>query len=129
MTDMSDRSSARRALDRLIESYNNKDREGLAELYTDDIEQWSALGEPVKGKAAVLEHADHLFATLPDEKMVADVVVTDGESLVVEFTSKGTDKDGKPYQIEFTEVFELEGEKFQAIRTYIDPDVVASIAH
>lgn len=126
---MASRESARAALSRLVEAYNNKDRDALGDLYAEDISLWSSLGESRKGREEVLGHVAELFKTLPDERMRADTVVTDGSTIVVELTSTGTDAGGESYEIRFTEVFELSDGKFTAIRTYIDPDDVEAIAH
>ena len=125
---MPDRESARQALDRLIDAYNSKDADTLASVYAEDVQLWSSLGAETSGRASVLDHARELFAALPNEKMAADTVVTDGETIVVEFTSTGTDANDEPYEIKFTEIFELDGQ-FTGIRTYIDPDVVEAISH
>lgn len=121
---MGDRQLAREAIGRLIDAYNSKDRDALRSLYAADISLWSSLGESVSGRDQVLAHIDELFEKLPDERMTADTVVTDGETIVVELTSRGTDAAGAAYEFQFTEVFELEDGRFSHIRTYIDPDVV-----
>lgn len=126
---MTDRASARETLDRLIDAYNRKDAHALAALYAEDVVLWTSLGAETSGRDSVLAHAQELFAALPDETMRADTVVTDGDTIVVEFTSTGTDANDDPYQIEFTEVFELVDGQFAEIRTYIDPDVVDAISH
>lgn len=126
---MSDRKAARQSLTRLIDAYNTKDPDALAGLYAADVVLWSSLGAETTGRDSVLAHARELFAALPDETMSADTVVTDGDTIVVEFTSTGTDANDEPYQIEFTEVFEVVDGQFTEIRTYIDPDVVEAISH
>lgn len=119
---------ARSLVGRLVAAYNSKDRAGLADLYAEDISLWSALGAELEGREEVLEHIDELFASLPDETMALDALVTDGESAVIEVTSSGTDREGKAYEIQFTEVLEISDGKFAEIRTYIDPDDVKAIA-
>lgn len=126
---MRDKESARELLRQLVDAYNAKDRETLAELYDEKISLWSSLGEAATGRDEVLSHVGELFDALPDEKMRADTVITDGDTIVVEFTSTGTDASGESYELRFTEVFELKGGKFSEIRTYIDPDDVAAISH
>lgn len=126
---MTDRQSARETLKRLIDGYNRKDRAALADLYAEDVLLWSSLGEESSGRDSVLAHVQQLFTVLPDERMRADTVVTDGATIVVEFTSGGTDANDEPYEIQFTEVFELSDGQFKEIRTYIDPDVVEAISH
>jgi hypothetical protein len=42
---------------------------------------------------------------------------------VIELTSRGTDN-GAPYEISFTEVFEIEDGLLTSVKTYIDPKIV-----
>lgn len=126
---MRDKESARELLRRLVNAYNAKDRETLAELYDKEISLWSSLGEAATGRDDVLSHVGELFDALPDERMRANTVITDGDTIVVEFTSTGTNASNEPYELRFTEVFELKAGKFSEIRTYIDPDDVAAISH
>lgn len=120
---MVQRQDARAVVEQVVRLYNDKDLEGLAALYAEDITLWSSLGGEASGKSEFLEHIRHLFDRLPDERMTADVVVTDGTTAVAELTSRGT-ADGEPYEISFTEVFEIENGRLTSVRTYIDPDVV-----
>jgi uncharacterized protein (TIGR02246 family) len=123
---MTGRDDARALLDRLIVAYNEKDDATLASLYHPDIRLWSSLGESTQGREQVLHHVRDLFRRLPDERMTADTVVTDGDTVVVELTSSGR-SDGAPYQIRFTEVFEIADGLIAGIKTYIDPDDVAAV--
>ncbi|HSJ27512.1 MAG TPA: nuclear transport factor 2 family protein [Acidimicrobiia bacterium] len=120
---MTQREDARAVVERVVQFYNAKDLDGLAALYADDITLWSSLGAEASGKQAFLDHIRHLFDRLPDERMTADVVVTDGATAVLELTSRGTD-DGLPYEISFTEVFEIANGLLTSVKTYIDPDTV-----
>lgn len=124
-----DPGQAREALSRLIDAYNRKDQETLRELYSEEITLWSTLTGRVSGRDQVLAHVRELFTKLPNEHMTADTIVTDGKTLVVELTSSGTDAAGQQYTIRFTEIFELADGLFTAIRTYVDPNDVAEIAH
>jgi steroid delta-isomerase-like uncharacterized protein len=123
---MLDRDHARGLLDRLVAAYNRKDVTALATLYDEDVTLWSSLGEESSGKGAVLHHVRSLFRRLPDETMTAETVVTDGETVVAEFTSRGTSADGQPYELRFTEVFQLRDGLITEIKTYIDPEEVTS---
>jgi uncharacterized protein (TIGR02246 family) len=117
------REEARAVVERVVQLYNDKDLEGLSALYADDITLWSSLGAETSGKQEFLDHIRHLFDRLPDERMTADVVVTDGSTAVLELTSRGTD-DGAPYEISSTEVFEIENGLLASVKTYIDPEIV-----
>ncbi len=57
--------------------------------------------------------------------MSAQTVITDGALAVVEFESTGTNPAGRPYAIEFTEVFEIRDGKVASIKVYLDPEEVA----
>ncbi len=117
------REDARSVVERLVRLYNDKDLDGLSALYADGITLWSSLGAEASGRQEFLDHIRHLFDRLPDERMTTDVVVTDGSTTVLELTSRGTD-DGAPYEISFTEVFEIENGLLTSVKTYIDPKVV-----
>jgi ketosteroid isomerase-like protein len=125
---MSAKDEARTLLARLVIAYNEKDRAALERLYSPSIKVWSALGVETEGIAAALDHVDELFVKLPDETMSADTAITNGDTLVVEMTSRGSDGSGQPYEIRFTEVFEIDGGQITEIRTYLDPEDVAAIS-
>jgi ketosteroid isomerase-like protein len=127
MPGMTGRDAARRVLGTLVDSYNRKDLEAMSRLYADDIRLWSTLSGEGQGKDYALAHVRRLFEILPDERMTAAVVVTDGQTVVVELTSVGTGADGRPYRFSFTEVIELDGDRIAAIHTYIDPASVSAI--
>jgi uncharacterized protein (TIGR02246 family) len=120
---MAQREDARAVVERVVQLYNDKDLEGLSALYADDVTLWSSLGAEASGKQEFLDHIRHLFDRLPNERMTADVVVTDGSIAVLELTSRGT-SDGSPYEISFTEVFEIENGLLSSVKTYIDPRMV-----
>ncbi len=122
---MGSREDARRLVNEIVAAYNAHDTDGLAALYHDDITYWSALDGLQEGIAAVRAHIDHLHETLPDEAMSAQTVITDGALAVVEFESTGTNPAGRPYAIEFTEVFEIRDGKVASIKVYLDPEEVA----
>lgn len=120
---MPQREDARALVERIVRLYNDKDLDGLSALYAEDITLWSSLGAEASGKQGFLAHIQDLFDRLPDEHMTADLVVTDGSTAVLELTSRGTD-DGSPYQISFTEVFEIANGLLTSVKTYIDPEIV-----
>jgi ketosteroid isomerase-like protein len=121
---MGSREDARSLVDGIVAAYNGHDTDALVALYQPDIKYWSALDGLQEGVSAVREHIDHLHETLPDERMTAQTVITDGEVVVVEFESSGTNPAGNPYTIEFTEVFEIRDGKIASIKVYLDPEEV-----
>lgn len=120
---MANRNETRAFVDQIVRLYNEKDLEGLSALYAEDIALWSSLGADTTGKQNFRNHVRELFDRLPDEKMTVDVVITDGTAAVLELTSRGT-TEGVPYEISFTEVFEIKDGLLTSVKTYIDPDVV-----
>lgn len=125
---MSNRDNAKNLIRQMVAAYNAKDAAAIAPLYADDVRLWSAIGPDVRGKTAALAHLQELFTTLPDEEMELETIVSDGETVVIEVTSRGTGPDGDLYEISFTEVFRVEGNRVGEIRTYIDPDDVADVS-
>lgn len=121
------RESAREIVARIVEAYNAKDADGLAALYHPDARYWSPLGDWQDGLPAIKAHIEELHRTLPDEQMEPLAVMTDGHTVVVEFRSSGTAPSGKPYQIEFTEVIELDEGKISTVKVYLDPDEVERV--
>ena len=118
------REPAREIVARIVEAYNAKDADGVAALYHPDARYWSPLGEWQDGLPAIKAHIEELHSTLPDEQMEALAVVTDGDTVVVEFRSSGTAPTGKPYRLDFTEVMELRDGKISMVKVYLDPDEV-----
>ncbi|GMQ85637.1 MAG: hypothetical protein BMS9Abin07_1204 [Acidimicrobiia bacterium] len=121
---MGSKDDARLLVERIVAAYNSRDIETLVALYRPDITYWSAIDGLVEGVDALREHLDHLHEMLPDERMRAQTVITDGELVVVEFESTGTNPAGKPYTIEFTEVFVVDDGKVASIKVYLDPKEV-----
>lgn len=117
---------ARLLIDQIVAAYNSRDVDALVALYQPDVTYWSAIDGLQTGIDAVREHIDHLHETLPDEQMRAQTIVTDGEMIVTEFESSGTNPAGQLYSIEFTEVFRLRNGKVASIKVYLDPEEVVN---
>ncbi len=111
---------------RLIDAYNRKDERDLGALYHPEITYWSSLGDEHNGKAAVLDHVRTLFRELPDERMRALTIVTDGDTTVVEFESTGRAPGGSSYTLGFTEVIEVKSGLVAAVKVYLDPEEIAA---
>jgi ketosteroid isomerase-like protein len=124
---MQNRETARRLVGEVVDAYNRKDLQALGKLYDPGIELWSSLGESATGRQEVMGHIAELFQRLPDEHMTAETVVADAESVVVELTSRGTSATGQPYELQFTEVFEVSDGQISSIKTYIDPRQVEAV--
>lgn len=116
-------------INQLVSAYNSRSTDVLSDLYHEDITYWSCLSGTSEGRQAVIDNIERLHTELPDEQMRAKTVTADADMIVAEFQSTGTDADGRPYQIDFTEVFRLVDGKVASIKVYIDPDDVAAISH
>ncbi len=121
------RRSAREVVTRIVEAYNAKDAEALAEFYQPDAHYWSALDDWQEGLASIRSHIEDLYRRLPDEQMSVAAVMTDGDTIVAEFTSTGTAPSGRPYRFSFTEVIELRDGKIASVMVYLDPEEVQRI--
>ena len=121
------RDAARALVATLVEAYNAKDRDTIADLYREDSQYWSTLGDWQNGRPAILSHIEELHRRLPDEQMAVKALATDGDAVVVEFVSTGTNPAGQPYELEFTEVIDLVDGKIASVKVYLDPDEVAQI--
>lgn len=119
----------RRIVDQLVSAYNARRTDVLSDLYHPDVTYWSCLSGISEGRQAVIENIERLHTELPDEQMRAKTVTADADVIVAELQSRGTDSGGCPYQIDFTEVFQLVDGKVASIKVYIDPDDVAAISH
>ncbi len=119
----------RNIVDQLVSAYNSHRTDLLTDLYRPDVTYWSCLSGISVGREAVIENIERLHTQLPDEQMRAKTVTADADVIVAEFQSTGTDAGGRPYQIDFTEVFQLVDGKVASIKVYIDPDDVAAISH
>lgn len=121
------RRSARAIVNRIVEAYNAKDANALADLYHPEARYWSALDGWQEGLPVIRSHIEDLHQRLPDEQMSVDAIMTDGDVVVVEFTSSGTAPNGEPYRISFAEVIELRNGKIASVMVYLDPDEITRI--
>jgi ketosteroid isomerase-like protein len=96
----------------------------MAALYQPDITYWSSISGYTRGSEEVIGHIRELFRHLPDEQMTPERVITNGSVIVVEFVSRGTGPEDRPYEIRFTEVMRLRDGLLAEIKVYIDPDEV-----
>ncbi len=122
---MSARERARNVVAALVDTYNRKDLEGTTRLYAEGILLWSPLTGALRGKEQAVEWTRALFDQLPNDRVTADTVITNGAATVVEFASQGAAPSGRSYSIAFSCVIELDGDLIAEVRTYIDPDDVA----
>jgi len=63
-----------------------------------------------------------LFEAFPDERMSIETLAGDDTHAVAEFRSTGTTAGGKPFELEFTEVYEVEQGQIASCRVYLDTE-------
>lgn len=120
---------ARTLIGQITEAYNARDTDILTALYQPDVVYWSTIGATRFGIDAVRQNVDLLHRRFPDERMSAKTIITDGDVIVVEFESTGTNSADPGYTIEFTEVFELRDGMVASVKVYLDPQDIEQEAH
>jgi steroid delta-isomerase-like uncharacterized protein len=76
---------------RWIELFDRKDVAGLMQFYTDQsVNAQPHLPQPMRGRQAIQEHFDNIASTFPDLRMVTSSVVTNDDSVAMEWTFSGT---------------------------------------
>jgi ketosteroid isomerase-like protein len=111
----------RELVEELVDAYNAKSIERLLALYRPDARFWDPLHrEGVVGRAAIGDLIGGLFERYPDEKMSVVTLVADETHAVAELRSTGTAASGRPFELEFTEVYETSDGQISSCRVYID---------
>jgi ketosteroid isomerase-like protein len=111
----------REMVEELVEAYNAKSLERVLALYRPDARFWDPFHrEGVVGRTAIGDVIGGLFESFPDEKMSVVTLVADETHAVAEFRSVGTAASGRPFELEFTEVYELNDGQVSSCHVYID---------
>jgi len=106
----------------LVDAYNAKSVERLVALYRPDARFWDPLHQDgVVGREAIEGVIRGLFEAFPDERMSIRTLAADDTYAVAEFESTGTTADGKLFNLEFTEVYEIDNGEIASVRVYINP--------
>ncbi|XGV94616.1 MAG: ester cyclase [Leptolyngbya sp. BL-A-14] len=112
-----------------LAAYNNRDAYALIELYHDDaINHQVALGEPLKGREALLKSFVAFFNAFPDNYTHAENLFVDGEWAMVEWNGGGTflgeldgnQPTGRRYTLRGCGFFHVADGKIRFQRGYID---------
>ena len=115
----------RELVQELVEAYNEKSLERLVELYRPEARYWDPFHQQgVVGRAGIAEVLEGLFDAFPDEQMAIVTLAADATHAVAEFRSTGTAKSGRPFELEFTEVYEVADGQIASCRVYIDTGAV-----
>jgi ketosteroid isomerase-like protein len=113
--------TAREVVGELVDAYNEKSLERVLALYRPDARFWDPLHrEGVVGRDAIGDVIRGLFESYPDEQMSVVTLVADQTAAVAELKSSGTTGSGRPFELEFTEVYEVSEGQIASCRVYID---------
>lgn len=111
----------REVVNELVDAYNGKSLERVLALYRPDARFWDPFHrEAVVGRAAIADVIQGLFERFPDEKMAVATLVADETHAVAELKSAGTANCGRPFELEFTEVYEVSDGQVSSCHVYID---------
>lgn len=106
----------------LADAYNGKSLERVLALYRADARFWDPFHrDGVVGQAAIGDVIQGLFDAFPDESMSVVNLVADETHAVAEFRSVGTTRSGRPFELDFTEVFAVNDGQVSSCHVYIDP--------
>jgi ketosteroid isomerase-like protein len=109
----------------LVAAYNAKSLDVVLDLYRPDARFWDPFHrEGVVGREAIGEVVGGLFESFPDEEMSIETLAADETHAVAEFRSTGTARGGEPFEVEFTEVYEVTDGQVASCRVYIDTEAL-----
>jgi ketosteroid isomerase-like protein len=109
----------------LVDAYNAKSLERLVALYRADGSFWDPFHrDGVVGRAKIAEVLGQLFERYPDEQMSIVTLAADETHAVAEFRSTGTATSGLPFELQFTEVYEVTDGEIASCRVYLDTQEV-----
>jgi ketosteroid isomerase-like protein len=109
----------------LVDAYNAKSLERLLALYRPDARFWDPFHrDGVIGRERIADVLRGLFQSLPDEQMSIVTLAADDTYAVAEFKSTGTARGGRPFELEFTEVYEVNDGQIASCRVYLDTQEV-----
>ena len=115
----------REVVEELVDAYNQKSLERVLALYGSEAQFWDPFHrDGVVGRAAIGEVIAGLFERYPDEQMSIVALAADETHAVAEFKSTGTAKSGRPFELDFTEVYEVDDGQVASCRVYIDTEQV-----
>lgn len=121
----------------LFEAWNNRDYDAVAERVAPDCTMMDmGNGRTLQGPDGFLEFSKALFAALPDVQFSLDHLMTQGDTVVIEYTGRGTHTGdlvlpagtipatGRSLTVHACEVDEVENGKIQKARVYVDSGAI-----
>ncbi|MEV0373755.1 nuclear transport factor 2 family protein [Streptomyces sp. NPDC050636] len=81
-----------------VDSYNDQDFDRFGALFTDDVAYTcGAFGLAFTGRDAWVEHVKEYAAAVPDRKLTLKRVITDGDTVAIEYAFAGTSSGTQPH--------------------------------
>jgi ketosteroid isomerase-like protein len=112
----------------LVDAYNDKSLERILQLYDPEAYFWDPFHrDGIRGREALGAVIRQLFETMSDERMQIQTLAADDRHAVAEFRSTGTGPDGRAFELEFTEVYEVSNGRIASCRVYIDTAQVPGV--
>lgn len=115
------------------EAWNNRDFDMMAEhILPDATITLVGSGQVLRGIEGSRQYGEGWAQAFPDARVTVDNVISEGDCVVVEFTGRGTHTGtlstpagdipatGRSVTLQFLDLFEFEGDKVRAQRTYFD---------
>lgn len=115
------------------EAWNNRDFDMMAEhILPDATITLVGSGQVLRGIEGSRQYGEGWAQAFPDARVTVDNVISQGDCVVVEFTGRGTHTGtlstpagdipatGRSVTLQFLDLFEFEGDKVRAQRTYFD---------
>jgi steroid delta-isomerase-like uncharacterized protein len=72
-----------------LNAFNDRDHDTLTSLLADDVVEHGVHGD-LHGPEEIVEFLDSYFETFPDYSGTTDAMVTDGDTVAVRYTARGT---------------------------------------
>lgn len=112
-----------RLLERLLESVNGHDLEGLTTCFADGYVNETPTHPPrgFRGRDQVRRNWTQIFGTVPDIRASVPRTAVDGQTLWTEWEMSGTRTDGGPFLMRGVVIFDINGTLISSARFYLEP--------
>jgi ketosteroid isomerase-like protein len=110
-------------LERLLESVNGHDLDGLTSCFADDYLNETPVhpARGFQGREQVRRNWAHIFGSVPDIRAQVHRRAVDGQALWTEWEMSGTRADGDPFQMRGVVIFDIADTTISSARFYLEP--------
>lgn len=112
-----------RLLEKLLDSVNAHDLDGLTNCFADDYVNETPVHPPrgFQGREQVRRNWAQIFGNVPDIRAQVHRSAADGQTLWTEWEMSGTRADGDPFLMRGVVIFDITGTVISAARFYVEP--------